>query len=180
MYKWDEIYVLVNEEALSLQEKSYQYEINRNTDAQGRNHGNLLCQPQSHKEIQKEGLQTVIDDMRQGKPCASLGIRLHLECISGAGNEIEDKADDISHGIGHRRQDMVVLAQARHQILQGWHHRQIDDILQDGSNATHYPKTDNLAKFLTLGEVYLFIFLFDTHIVIYETNVSFYDRIDYP
>ena len=153
-------------------EESYEQEVDGDADAERRNHRHLLHQSQSDEKVQEECLHTVVDDMRESESCSSLGVGFHLEGVAGAGDEVEDETENVCQGVGDGRQGVVATFQRWDKCCQDRHGGKIDDVLQDGGDATHYRKTDDLAKFLTLGEVYLVIFFLDTHIYIIMCNES--------
>ena len=80
-------------------------------------------------------------------------------------DEVEDETENISQCVGNSSQCMVAVSQCRDKVCQQRHGCKINDVLQDSSNTAHDCKTDDLAKFLTLGEVYLVIFFLDIHIL---------------
>ena len=138
---------------LPFKKESHQHEVGGHTDAECGYHRPLLLQPHAHEEVEDEGLQRVVHDVGEGEPRPSLGVRLHLEGVAGAGDEVEDEADDVGCGVGSGSQGMV--AQRGDELHKQWHYGEIGAVLQHHSNTAHDTEPHEFAQLLSLACVHI-------------------------
>ena len=138
---------------LPFQKESHQYEVGGYADAERGYHRPLLLQPHAHEEVEKSRLHQVVHDVGEGEPRPSLGVRLHLEGVAGAGDEVEDETDDVGCGVGSGGQCMV--AHFGDEMRQRWHHRQIGSVLQHHGDAAHDAEPHEFAQLLSFVSVHI-------------------------
>ena len=147
---------------LFLQEEPYQEKVYRDADAEGWYHSQLFGKPQAYEEVEAEGLHRVVDDVGEGESCSALGIRLNLEGIAGAGDEIENETYDVGDGVGGGSQ--AVVAHVGDKMGQCRHHSQVDDILQHRSQSAYDSESDDFAQLLPSGVIHIINLVLDIHI----------------
>lgn len=147
---------------LFLQEEPYQEEVYRDADAEGGYHSQLFGKAQANEEVEAEGLHRVVDDVGEGESCSALGIRLYLEGIAGAGDEIEDETYDVGDGVGGGSQ--TVVAYVGDEMGQCRHHSQVDDILQHRSQSAYDSESDDFAQLLPSGIIHIIYLVPDIHV----------------
>ena len=100
--------------------------------------------------------------MGEGESCSALGIRLYLEGIAGAGDEIEDETYDVGDGVGSGSQ--TVVAHVGDEMGQCRHHSQVDDILQHRSQSAYDSESDDFAQLLPSGIIHIIYLVPDIHV----------------